>query len=258
MWRGCAEKLEPSNRTPGNGKWLNHFQKQLSSFLKLFSFFNQTYNYPSIPFLGIYLGEINVYVFTKTYPLQRHPGASNKPCVHQDTETLQKPSQNCMWVSPEGQGPQWPATGAGAPGAMDLGMASALFEVVINPTIELPELTQDWGNRLWEGTNRTSCAPGPRRKRQWPHKRLILSCLWVPRSFRGRRGLRWPVAGLGALSVSVCMDLLKEVTSISIQFSSVPLLAIPWTAACQASLSITNSWSLLKLMSIALVMPSNH
>ena len=31
-----------------------------------------------------------------------------------------------------------------------------------------------------------------------------------------------------------------------------------WTAACQASLSITNSWSLLKLMSIELVMPSNH
>ena len=32
----------------------------------------------------------------------------------------------------------------------------------------------------------------------------------------------------------------------------------PWTAACQASLSITNSWSLLKLMSIKLIMPSNH
>ena len=32
----------------------------------------------------------------------------------------------------------------------------------------------------------------------------------------------------------------------------------PWTAARQASLFITNSWSLLKLMSIELVMPSNH
>ena len=32
----------------------------------------------------------------------------------------------------------------------------------------------------------------------------------------------------------------------------------PWTSACQASLSITNSQSLLKLMSIKLVMPSNH
>ena len=32
----------------------------------------------------------------------------------------------------------------------------------------------------------------------------------------------------------------------------------PWPAACQASLSITNSWSSLKLMSIELVMPSDH
>ena len=40
--------------------------------------------------------------------------------------------------------------------------------------------------------------------------------------------------------------------------SSVWLFAIPWTAARQASLSITNSQSLLKLMSIESVMPSNH
>ena len=40
--------------------------------------------------------------------------------------------------------------------------------------------------------------------------------------------------------------------------SHVQLFVIPWTAACQASLSITNTWSLLKLMSIASVMPSNH
>ena len=47
--------------------------------------------------------------------------------------------------------------------------------------------------------------------------------------------------------------------NISVQlFSCVQLLATPWTAARQASLSITSSWSLLKLMSIELVMPSNH
>ena len=49
-----------------------------------------------------------------------------------------------------------------------------------------------------------------------------------------------------------------------LQFSSlqslshVRLFVTPWTAACQASLSITNSWSLLKFMSIELVMPSSH
>ena len=40
--------------------------------------------------------------------------------------------------------------------------------------------------------------------------------------------------------------------------SCVQLFTTPWTAARQASLSITNSRSLLKLMSIASVMPSNH
>ena len=40
--------------------------------------------------------------------------------------------------------------------------------------------------------------------------------------------------------------------------SRVQLFATPWTTARQASLSVTNSWSLLKLMSIESVMPPNH
>ena len=40
--------------------------------------------------------------------------------------------------------------------------------------------------------------------------------------------------------------------------SHVQLFETPWIAACQASLSITNSWSSLKLMSIESVMPSSH
>ena len=39
---------------------------------------------------------------------------------------------------------------------------------------------------------------------------------------------------------------------------SCPTLSTPWTAACQASLSITNSWSPPKLRPIASVIPSNH
>ena len=50
------------------------------------------------------------------------------------------------------------------------------------------------------------------------------------------------------------MYVLNSVQSLS----RVRLFAIPWTAAHQASLSITNFWSLLKLMSIESVMPSNH
>ena len=48
-------------------------------------------------------------------------------------------------------------------------------------------------------------------------------------------------------------------TLLSVQsLSHIQLFATPWTAACQASLSITNAQSLLKLMSIESVMPSNH
>ena len=50
------------------------------------------------------------------------------------------------------------------------------------------------------------------------------------------------------------MFLFSSVQSLS----CVRFFATPWTAARQASLSITNSWSLLKLMSVELVMPSNR
>ena len=61
-----------------------------------------------------------------------------------------------------------------------------------------------------------------------------------------------------------CSHRSASLLSLQVQFSSVhslshvKLFATPWTAACQASLSITNSQSLLKLMSIESVMPSNH
>ena len=44
----------------------------------------------------------------------------------------------------------------------------------------------------------------------------------------------------------------------SVPLSHVRLFATPWTAAHETSLSITNSWSLLKLMSFESVLPSNH
>ena len=54
----------------------------------------------------------------------------------------------------------------------------------------------------------------------------------------------------------------KSLSVTTSHFSSVVQLCLtlcnPWTATCEASLSITNSWSLLKLMSIKSVMPSNH
>ena len=58
--------------------------------------------------------------------------------------------------------------------------------------------------------------------------------------------------------MNICLRLLSVLFSSFQSFSHVQFFATSWTAACQASLSITNSQSLLKLMSIESVMPSNH
>ena len=54
-----------------------------------------------------------------------------------------------------------------------------------------------------------------------------------------------------------CVSRGRQLSSLEL-LSCVWLFATPWTAACQASLSITNSWSLLKLMPTESVMPSNN
>ena len=100
---------------------------------------------------------------------------------------------------------------------------------------------------------------------------VLLFCAVLSRVSRVRLFANpWTVAYQAPLSMgfprqeywSGCHFLLQSVRSV--QFSSVQLLSrvqlsvTPWTAARQAFLSITNSWSLSKLMSIESVMPSNH
>ena len=62
------------------------------------------------------------------------------------------------------------------------------------------------------------------------------------------------IAAILQIKLQIFFHLLLSVQSLS----QVQLFVTPWTAAHQASLSITNSRSLLKLMSIESVMPSNH
>ena len=61
--------------------------------------------------------------------------------------------------------------------------------------------------------------------------------------------------GLSAVVPFLFSSLLSQFSSV---LGLVPLFVTPWTAARQASPSITNSRRLLKLMSIELVMPLNH
>ena len=55
-----------------------------------------------------------------------------------------------------------------------------------------------------------------------------------------------------------CLGLVRSHSVQSSHSVVLDSVVTPWTAAHQASLSITNSWSLLKFMSMELVMPSNH
>ena len=93
------------------------------------------------------------------------PTLQQATMTHASTRDSQTPTGQSGAVSYGGTGHKWPATGAGVLGTPDLDMAYTLLEeVTINPTREPPELTQDWGHRLLEGTNKAVCEPGPRRK----------------------------------------------------------------------------------------------
>ena len=64
--------------------------------------------------------------------------------------------------------------------------------------------------------------------------------------------------------IFTCWIVFQDIIQQGLQFSSVQsllcfqLFVTPWTEACQASLSFTTSWSLLKLTSVESVKPSNH
>ena len=89
------------------------------------------------------------------------------------------------------------------------------------------------------------------------------------RTRRGQQRMRWleGITDLMDMSLSKLQEIVKDReawhtavhgVSQSVQsLSRVQLFPTPWTAAHQASLSITNSWSLLKLMSAESMLPSN-
>ena len=77
--------------------------------------------------------------------------------------------------------------------------------------------------------------------------------LWYPLSGTEQRG--WSILCHSFIVLLLfVVQLLSSVQSLS----CVQLFVTPWSAGGQASLFITNSWSLPKLLSVELVMPSNH
>ena len=75
-------------------------------------------------------------------------GLKQTLCAPGPRNPTETETELCLSIFCGGQ--QWTATEAGALGAADLGMALTLLEeVTINPTIELPDLTQDWETDSW-------------------------------------------------------------------------------------------------------------
>ena len=98
---------------------------------------------------------------------------------------------------------------------------------------------------------------------QWASFIVSVAGLLHAQCMSTQAGPHCPLVCLGLQTCCFCFQALPRgnvsPSKLSAQsLSHVQLFATPWTAACQASLSITNSQSLLKLMSIESVMPSNH
>ena len=94
-----------------------------------------------------------------------------------------------------------------------------------------------------------------------PNSSILGCCLshtmWLPGLLRTKK--RRLNEGSTLVPQCLIMEGTQALMVTSVQsLSHVPLFVTPWTAARQASLSSTNSWSLPKLMSIESVMPSNH
>ena len=91
------------------------------------------------------VGGAKLHLESNPYPPETFRGLKQTLCAPGPRDPTETGIELRLSISCGGRGQQWTATGAGALGAADWDMASALLEeVAINPTIELTELTQDW------------------------------------------------------------------------------------------------------------------
>ena len=96
---------------------------------------------------------------------------------------------------------------------------------------------------------------------------MNVTLIWVPWYYFsyliGKRNkclltMLYPFHSTGVVRLSDWSDLIwSDIHSVQ-SLSCVRLFETPWITACQASLSVTNSWSSLRLTSIESVMPSSH
>ena len=127
-------------------------------------------------------------------------------------------------------------------------------------TLEVCSATRE-ATTMWRLSSTTRKSPLAVTKTQHSpkKKKKVIKNHLKTHDLKTRRNVKAPCF-LKEFLILRCFKGLPWWSSGSVQFSRSVMSdsATPWTAAHQASLSLTNSWSLLKLMSIESVMPSNH
>ena len=123
---------------------------------------------------------------------------------------------------------------------------------------QFPELTQTHIQRVGDTiqpSHPLSSPSPPAFNLSWQEEKIDTSFIYSSFKNRGLTNLTEVQARLVYWNLQ---NIVKWEFSSVQSFSCVQLFVTPWTAARQASLSITNSWSLPRLVSIESVMPSNH
>ena len=142
----------------------------------------------SVSHMIIYL--FHGYSHKSSHPLRIEPHTSQRcsegwsiSCVNQDPETPQRLRQNCVWESPEVV-----RVSSGLPQRQGLWVQQtwvwrkSSWRRLLLTHHRASKTYTGLGNRLLEDTNWTLCTPAPRRKDQWPHKRLTQTWPWASRS----------------------------------------------------------------------------
>ena len=123
--------------------------------------------------------------------------ATHKLENHYTTEVL--PLEWRLWATCQASQPGGSATGGGIPREPD-------FEGQQDVIAGLP---QDWGKQetpLLEGTHKVLCAPGPRGKEQWPHRRLNQTYLLVLEGLLQSWGWLWLTMGTRTLAAPLLVS----------------------------------------------------
>ena len=138
----------------------------------------------------------------KSYSHLRCSEGSNKPCAHQNPETLQRLRQNCVWVSPVEV-----RVHSGLPQGQGLWVQQTWVWHKLSrrrSALTTPQSYQNLhrtGKQTLEGHKQNLVCT--RTQEKGPHKRLNQTWPWVSKSLQRRLGLVVASAGLGALSVAM-------------------------------------------------------